>query len=418
MADVLPNHKVLTVAEAAALDGTEHSPSGITFISKGTNPNSSPSLQVQLNRMLKLILDLLDNNAGKVVPSETGVTHVGAFPMDCPVPGASTIERFEGASGYDIGTTNGTYKVWIDRTSTPYQITHGASYPASKDDYLPLAEVVIAGNVLTTIQDERSVGLFAGFESNSTATGTNNTSFTIDADNAGAEADMQIAFNRGSTAGDATLRWDAANNRFEIESDESVPTLAEMNALAIVISGTTALDSNGAAKVAAAVAGDGLSHSAGVLAVGVDGSTTEISSDQVIIKDGGVTTAKLSTALQDKLGQVTISDASGSSPQGISVQILDIAGNNLAEEVYVEVGVYQDADGAATATDATIAAGAAGSLVAWSTTNKVGVFKTNASGLLNITVTDGTTETIYLLASPSPRSKLLDCSDIGTVTIS
>ena len=41
------------------------------------------------------------------------------------------------------------------------------------------------------------------------------------------------------------------------------------------------------------VAGDGLSYSSGVIAVGVDGSTIELSSDAVRVKDLGITTAKI-----------------------------------------------------------------------------------------------------------------------------
>ena len=47
------------------------------------------------------------------------------------------------------------------------------------------------------------------------------------------------------------------------------------------------------ADLITAVAGDGLAASSGVLAVGVDDSTIELSSDAVRIKDGGVTSAKI-----------------------------------------------------------------------------------------------------------------------------
>lgn len=49
-----------------------------------------------------------------------------------------------------------------------------------------------------------------------------------------------------------------------------------------------------AAKLAAAVAGDGLAGGAGTaLSVNVDGSTIEISSDSLRVKDSGITTAKI-----------------------------------------------------------------------------------------------------------------------------
>lgn len=44
--------------------------------------------------------------------------------------------------------------------------------------------------------------------------GTNETSWVIDKDNAGAGANTKLAFNRGSTAGDATILWDESNDKF------------------------------------------------------------------------------------------------------------------------------------------------------------------------------------------------------------
>ena len=46
-------------------------------------------------------------------------------------------------------------------------------------------------------------------------------------------------------------------------------------------------------SLASSSAGDGLSYSSGVLAVGVDDSTVELNSDAVRVKDLGITTAKI-----------------------------------------------------------------------------------------------------------------------------
>jgi hypothetical protein len=81
--------------------------------------------------------------------------------------------------------------------------------------------------------------------------------------------DQALKFNRGATAADAQLEWNETDDRFELESELAGPTLAWINLLGIKVSGTTALDSNGAAKVSAAVAGDGLDHAAGVLSIPV-----------------------------------------------------------------------------------------------------------------------------------------------------
>jgi microcystin-dependent protein len=57
-----------------------------------------------------------------------------------------------------------------------------------------------------------------------------------------------------------------------------------------------------AAKIASAVAGNGLTGGAGTaLAVNVDDSTIEINSDSLRLKDGGVTLAKLATAVVNRL---------------------------------------------------------------------------------------------------------------------
>jgi len=62
------------------------------------------------------------------------------------------------------------------------------------------------------------------------------------------------------------------------------------------INNATVIDANGAAKVAAAVAGDGLAHSSGVLSVGVDDSSIETSGDALRVKASGVTNAMLANS--------------------------------------------------------------------------------------------------------------------------
>ncbi|MES1923529.1 hypothetical protein MHBO_005115, partial [Bonamia ostreae] len=61
-------------------------------------------------------------------------------------------------------------------------------------------------------------------------------------------------------------------------------------------------DSVTAGKIDATVAGDGLAQNVdGSLEVNVDDSTIEITTDAINVKDGGITEAKLSTAVQNKL---------------------------------------------------------------------------------------------------------------------
>lgn len=70
------------------------------------------------------------------------------------------------------------------------------------------------------------------------------------------------------------------------------------------------------AKLSATIAGDGLARdgTTGVLSVGVDNSTIEISSDELRVKDGGITPAKLSSS-------VATSDGNGLQSVGISATV-------------------------------------------------------------------------------------------------
>jgi hypothetical protein len=120
----------------------------------------------------------------------------------------------------------------------------------------------------------------------------------------------------------------------------------------------------------------------------------------------------------DNFANVSLPDASGGSPQTVAIQVKDIQQNDLAETVYLVVSVHDAADGGSGfATDATIAVGANGTLIESLTADTELFCKTNASGQLDITVTDASSETVYLVTRPFRRSKLLDCSDIATVTI-
>jgi len=62
---------------------------------------------------------------------------------------------------------------------------------------------------------------------NAAIPGTNNTTFTIDQDNAGAGVNTALKFNRGLTDGDARILWNETDDRFDIEGDAGV-TLAEV----------------------------------------------------------------------------------------------------------------------------------------------------------------------------------------------
>lgn len=424
MAETYPSPVAKSTAAADALGGTTHQRTQIPFVAEGTLPSDSPTLFQQLMRQeYHERVGLSAALRGQA--RKTGTLKVAVYPF-----------RYRKADGTDAHYESGATELTLTAAATNYvYVDHAdntlkkdtSGWPADITTFTPIAIYVCDVNdIVTADEDAYAKDLLNNqtHASSTSPTGTTGTSFTLDNDNAGAGADTAVQFNRGSTAADAQLEWNETDDRFELESELSGPTLAALNLLAVLVSGTTMLDANGAAKVAAAVAGDGLTHSSGVLAVNPDGTTLEISSDAVRVKDGGISTAKLADALADKLVQLSVGDASGVSPRTVTIQALDAQGNNLAEVVYGEVLVCQDADGAALATNATIADGGAGS-VRYDKGSRLGLTagkwlacKTDANGTLEIQVTDGTSETVYVLVAMGERSRRMDCQDYGTVVIS
>ncbi len=135
---------------------------------------------------------------------------------------------------------------------------------------------------------------------------------------------------------------------------------------------------------------------------------------------GGVETISASGAyVSATLPAVDIPDAGGSSPVTCSLQVEDDLGSSLTGVHYFAVSVHDSIDGGSGfAANATIAVGANGTLIESLTATKELFCKTDASGQLDITVTDGTAESVFVVARPFRRSHRLDCSDVGTVTIS
>jgi hypothetical protein len=77
--------------------------------------------------------------------------------------------------------------------------------------------------------------------------------------------------------------------------------------------------------IAASVAGPGLTEASDVLSVNVDGSTLEVVSDTVRVKDGGVTSAKIAD------GTITNTDISSSA--AISYSKLNLTGSVVAGDI-------------------------------------------------------------------------------------
>lgn len=406
--------KALTNAEAEAKSGTSHR-TQVPYADRLSDLSTPYTRLGAENRRLDQVYNRLELGLG-LACEQTAALKVVVRPG-----------RYRKSDGTPVTapeteitcTNNATNYVRVD-VATNTVTSSTAGWPATEGDYVPVAIAVTSGGQITSIEDAR------GYLHNripptvADSGSTNQPTFTLDADNAGAGATTGVRFNRGTDGGgeDAEARWDETNDRFELRSQHTTGTLAELNALGVRISGTMVLDGDGAAKVAAAVAGNGLTHSAGVLSANVDGATLETSADAIRVKDSGISAAKLSDAVVDKLAQVTVSDSAGGSPRTVTIQVKDLQGNNLAEVCYLALAVCQDADGAALATNATIAIGGTGSLVRSLTATKELVIKTDANGAATVTITDATLETVYVIASATRRSKLLDCADIGTVTIS
>lgn len=456
MSDTYPSPLELGAVDAKNLGGTTHAQTQTAIVEQGL---SGASLITKQNNALRNVLILLTGIARGMCRK------TGALTIACnPFP-------YEAADGTPQRYATGAVELTLTPSATNYiYLDHGtgllaadtSDWPLDRSTYTPLAIYVCdASEILTSDEDAdvRGLNFFRAFANPAAPTGTTELEFLLGSD--ATTAGNRALLMRLTAAISVALKWLNASSRFDLLADEDLGTLAALNLLKIQISGTDMLTSAGAAKVAAAVAGDGLTHTAGVLTPHVDDDTLEVdvtshelqikasgaaallagdgldvvgnalvpdcdgttvevdsSSKQIQLKAAGVATTHLDATLAGKLGQLSIGDSNGASPRTVTLQVKDAQGNNLAGAALIQVGVYQDVDGAAEATDATLAVGATGSLVRTVTTGKVLICKTDANGTLTVTVTDTVSETVYLLAAPAPGGKALDCRDSGAVTIS
>lgn len=147
MTDTYPNESWPSDSSVEALDGTTDSQTGLPYVAKGTNPSSSPSYQVQYQRReLRQNRMLGPWREGQVV--DEGSLDVGVYPIDYALGGVR--KHFGGATGQGIADSSTKY-VYIDSSNT-LQIQD--AFPSDATTFLPLAEVVADGGVLT-IADRR-----------------------------------------------------------------------------------------------------------------------------------------------------------------------------------------------------------------------------------------------------------------------
>jgi hypothetical protein len=319
----MPTYPDFTVYPAsgtiAALAGTRDTKTGLHYIPTDTSPSDTPTLEEQFNRdKHRLALLLAVESEGQVFQENYSGLTIGVCPLNYVLGGAQ--KSYAGATGQAV-TNNATNYVYLNSSNALTMST--VSFPADITTFVPLAIVVAASGVITSVTDARGYARTVVPTATSTGTtGTNNTSWTVDEDNAGACADPQLRFQRGSSnVEDAALEWKESAGRVRVRSQHSTDTLAGVDCSEVAISGTAALDSNGAAKVQSAVAGSGLQHSAGVLSVATaSASGTQISggivavdpSDGIAIDANGVAVSLTAN------GGLALSGSAGSKTLGVS----------------------------------------------------------------------------------------------------
>jgi len=294
-------------AAIEALNSTTDDATGLVYVEKGTNPASSPSLQVQLDRRFNRENNILSEvNKLRVVKVDT--THVGVFPGHYRILGVDYY--YPGEASVAITATDDTYYVYADATSDEGDtgavtvVTDATDWPASTTDYIPLAEVTVASSVISAIADVRSRVIFQTQNTSAgAATGTDEVAFIIDQDNVGAGVSSELRFNRGATANDAAVRWNETDDTLDLLADRDAGTEADVVANtyeSTVATGTAPLTVASTTKVANlnadAVDGVGLTapgaanqipYATGVAAVAFTGTPA---ADDVLFADAGVPT--------------------------------------------------------------------------------------------------------------------------------
>jgi hypothetical protein len=159
-----PNERWAADGVIQALDGTTDPATGLPFIPKGTGPTSSPSLEIQYNRRLARQNGILAGwRQGMVV--DEGDLKIGAYPIAFTLRGIR--RSFDGASGIAV-SDDATTRVYLDTNGL---LQTQADFPSDVTSYLPLAEVVTTGGVMT-IADKRVLTTFTVPSLDVTATQT------------------------------------------------------------------------------------------------------------------------------------------------------------------------------------------------------------------------------------------------------
>lgn len=386
------------------------------------------------NRRLELLLDRLLHEM-QLMPEPTTTPLQLAVVKGYYVKADGTKVEFAGGT---ISVTDATsdQKVYIDVPSNA--LAKGASWPATETDYVPIAIVDASGGEITQVKDARNYCAMRVHASASDLGTTTQTTLTIDSDNAGAEVDMGLRFNRGSSGGgeDAELRWVAASGLFRLLTQHSTATRAALDVAKLQVAGSDVIETDGAIVAAAVKAARlytfganggtayGLkltpgaapgapssgAHTAGELAVDFVGVLWACTVD-------GTPGTWQQVGKQDSTITISVSDASGSAanPIDFTIQAKDAFGNNLAQTVTLEIGLMDDANGLAFAANVTAVSTPTGSN-RQITANKEYHVITDANGTAVVRVTNSIADQVFVLVKPSLKSGAMNCSDAGTGT--
>lgn len=436
MAESFPTPEQISTSAADALGGSTDQRTQIVYLAESVGPDSSPTFIQQMNRILRRIREVLAG-AAQGYCYKTATLTVGALPLRYRKSDASDV-LFEG--GTLVLTANQTNSVYVLHSSNA--LTKSTSgFPADKTTFTPLAVFVCDASDITTANDaadRRNLSAQQTNASSTSPTGTTQTSFTIDDDNAGAGVDQQLRYNRGSTdAEDAAVEWDEANDRFNFYKKHTAKTICPLNAEKLMINGTDVFGTDGdleAASIATdqlyvfgehgfSVAGIRITAmgSAGAPASGTHavGEFAMDSAAQLFIcVTAGTPGTWEKAGNQNNIAVVSIADNSGTAnnPIACTLQMKDSHGVDRSGTQLVRIRLMDDVDGGADAANTSAVSASTGTLVRTITANKDFVFKTDASGTLVFNVTNSIADIVYILPEPAPGSPALDCADTAALT--
>ena len=473
-----PNPVFPSDVAVEGLDGTTHQRTGLVHVPKGAGPTSVPSLEVQVNRNLDRLHALVtESNALRAV--DEGALLVGIYPGFYTLGGTS--KEFDGFTGQSL-TDNAVNWLWIDAgnalalstsafpadldTFVPVaKVTTAAGDITEIEDRRGAARIIVGGasatmgtDAISFTIDQNNVGAGVttdvrfnrGTTDDDAALVWNETAdlFELFLDVVNSEL-ATLKVNKAQIgASGALLRFDSG--ALEVR-DAGDAAYEDLKAKDLTLTGASAglkLDDiadgafarvGAADQVASGVITGTVSDSFMIEADG-DGATTFKASfkrvtdavrllahdgvtreaiDVLELLVGGVTVIDAAGAyVSATLAAVSIPDGSGTSPQAVTVQVTDDAGQALAGTFRFVVSVHDSADfGAGFAATATISVVTFGTSIEQLTTNKELYVKTDGQGRVGIQVTDASAETVYLVSRPHRGSARLDCADSGVVTI-